>query len=165
MPCCLVGIQCVPEVENLCRYISLKFGISSITLGSGAKFNASLISPRRFSNTFIERLQGSLKYEAVYLYDLTDVFKADWVIGSESRPTIPLSPIPPSAAGRQRRPISTGSTAGCGKQGIGSLIRHWNTPQKCSQTVQQCGSTLLMGAFQRYHKDIKIVEILSLDKQ
>ena len=81
MPYCLVGIQCVPEVENLCRYISLKFGISSITLGSGEKFNESLISPRRFSKTFIERLQPSLKYEGVYLYDLTDGFKADRIIG------------------------------------------------------------------------------------
>ncbi len=32
-------------------------------------------------NIFIERLWRSLKYEAVYLHDLTDGFKAERVIG------------------------------------------------------------------------------------
>ena len=32
-------------------------------------------------NIFIERLWRSLKYEAVYLHELTDGFVAEWVIG------------------------------------------------------------------------------------
>ena len=36
---------------------------------------------RCMDNIFIERLWRSLKYEAVYLHDLTDGFKAEQVIG------------------------------------------------------------------------------------
>ncbi len=36
---------------------------------------------RCMDNIFIERLWRSLKYEAVYLHELTDGFKADRVIG------------------------------------------------------------------------------------
>ncbi len=36
---------------------------------------------RYMDNIFIERLWRSLKYEAVYLHELTDGFKADRVIG------------------------------------------------------------------------------------
>ena len=35
---------------------------------------------RCMDNIFIERLWRSLKYEAVYLHELTDGFKAEWVI-------------------------------------------------------------------------------------
>ncbi len=36
---------------------------------------------RCMDNIFIERLWRSLKYEAIYLHELTDGFKAEWVIG------------------------------------------------------------------------------------
>jgi putative transposase len=36
---------------------------------------------RYMDNIFIERLRRSLKYEAVYLHELTDGFKAEQVIG------------------------------------------------------------------------------------
>ncbi|MAF95295.1 MAG: IS3 family transposase, partial [Rhodospirillaceae bacterium] len=36
---------------------------------------------RCMDNIFIERLWRSLKYEAVYLHELTDCFKAERVIG------------------------------------------------------------------------------------
>ena len=103
---------------------------------------------RYMDNIFIERLWRSLKYEAVYLHELTDGFKAERVIGewidfyNAERPHSALAGATPAEAYGAGRPvdmmdkpdglpiISTGSTAetGCDKQGFGGLIRHRNTP-------------------------------------
>ena len=103
---------------------------------------------RCMDNIFIERLWRSLKYEAVYLHELTDGFKAERVIGewigfyNTERP--PFRSRRPNAGGSLWRRaacgydgqgyrlahIPTGSTtaAGCDKQDFGSMIRQRNTP-------------------------------------
>ena len=61
---------------------------------------------RCLDNVFIERLWRSLKYEAVYLHDLEDGFKAQWVIGewmefyNEQRPHSALAGRTPEEAYR-----------------------------------------------------------------
>ena len=67
---------------------------------------------RYMDNIFIERLWRSLKYEAVYLYELTDGFKADRVIGewiafyNAVRPHSALGGRTPAEAYRgDRRPV------------------------------------------------------------
>ena len=59
---------------------------------------------RCMDNIFIERLWWSLKYEAVYLHELTDGFRA----ASGSTSTTPSRPIPPSEAKRRPRPTGPG---------------------------------------------------------
>ncbi len=59
-------------------------------------------------NIFIERLWRSLKYEAVYLHDLTDGFHTEWVIGEWIDFYNTERPIPPLPAGRRRRPTGPG---------------------------------------------------------
>ena len=102
---------------------------------------------RYMDNIFIERLWRSLKYEAVYLHELTDGFKAERVIGewidfyNAERPHSALAGATPAEAYGAGRPVdmmdkpdglptSPRSTAetGCDKQGFGGLIRHRNTP-------------------------------------
>ena len=98
-------------------------------------------------NIMIERLWRSLKYEAVYLHELTDGFKADRVIDewidfyNTERPHSALAGRTPAEAyggraacgyggqGSRLAHIPTGSTTatGCDKQGLG-LIKHRNTP-------------------------------------
>ena len=62
-------------------------------------------------NTFIERLWRSLKYEAVYLHELTDGFIAGQVIGewiefyNTARPHSSLDGITPAEAYRDDRPV------------------------------------------------------------
>ena len=48
----------------------------------GAEVTISMDGRGRYmENIFIERLWRSMKYEAIYLFDLTDGFKAERVIG------------------------------------------------------------------------------------
>ena len=62
-------------------------------------------------NIFIERLWRSLKYEAVYLHELTDGFKAERVIGdlidvyNTERPHSALAGRTPAEAYRDRSPV------------------------------------------------------------
>ena len=82
-------------------------------------------------NIFIERLWRSLKYEAGYLHELTDGFKAERAIGEWIDFTIPRGLIQPTTAKRRRRPMAPGSTTtatGCDKQDFGDIIRQQNTP-------------------------------------
>ncbi len=66
---------------------------------------------RCMDNIFIERLWRSLKYEAVYLHELTDGFKAEWVIGewidfyNTVRPHSALAGRPPAEAYGAGRPV------------------------------------------------------------
>jgi len=103
---------------------------------------------RCMDNIFIERLWRSLKYEAVYLHELTDGFKAERVIGewidfyNTERPHSALAGRTPAEAyggraacgcggqGSRLAHIPTGSTAatGCDKQGLGGMIISRNTP-------------------------------------
>jgi putative transposase len=103
---------------------------------------------RYMDNIFIERLWRSLKYEAVYLHELTDGFRAERVIGewidfyNTERPHSALGGQTPAEAYGAGRPVDMmdnaialptspkGSTAatGCDKQDFGGMIRHRNTP-------------------------------------
>ncbi len=62
-------------------------------------------------NIFIERLWWSLKYEAVYLYELTDGFRAERVIGewidfyNTERPHSSLDGQTPAEAHGAGRPV------------------------------------------------------------
>ena len=66
---------------------------------------------RCMDNIFIERLWRSLKYEAVYLHELTDGFKAEQVIGewigfyNAERPHSALDGQTPAEAYRAGRPV------------------------------------------------------------
>ena len=66
---------------------------------------------RCMDNIFIERLWRSLKYEAVYLHELTDGFKAERVIGewidfyNTARPHSALAGRTPAEAYRAGRPV------------------------------------------------------------
>ena len=66
---------------------------------------------RCMDNIFIERLWRSLKYEAVYLHELTDGFKAERVIGewidfyNTERPHSALAGQTPAEAYGARRPV------------------------------------------------------------
>ncbi len=66
---------------------------------------------RCMDNIFIERLWRSLKYEAVYLHDLTDGFKAERVIGdwitfyNTERPHSALAGRTPAEAYAAGRPV------------------------------------------------------------
>ncbi len=68
---------------------------------------------RCMDNIFIERLWRSLKYEAVYLHELTDGFKAERVIGewidfyNTERPHSALDGQTPAEAYRAGRPVDT----------------------------------------------------------
>jgi hypothetical protein len=58
--------------------------VSPWTVGAGAWITFSGLTPRHWRDgpcEVIERLWRSLKYEAVYLHELTDGFKAERVIG------------------------------------------------------------------------------------
>ena len=63
------------------------------------------------NNIFVERLWRSLKYEAVYLHDLTDGFRAERVIRERidlydtTRPHSALTDRPPAEAYRAGRPV------------------------------------------------------------
>jgi len=111
---------------------------------------------RCMDNIFIERLWRSLKYEAVYLFELTDGFKAERVIGewidfyNTERPHSSLGDQTPAEAygiGQPmdmvdkadalptisigaRPPLRAGSTTAteCDKQDFGSMISNRNTP-------------------------------------
>jgi len=73
---------------------------------------------RYMDNIFIERLWRSLKYEAVYLYELTDGFKAERVIGewidfyNTERPHSSLDGRTPAEAYGAGQPVDKGTT-GC----------------------------------------------------
>ena len=66
---------------------------------------------RCMDNIFIERLWRSLKYEAVYLHELTDGFVAQWVISewigfyNTERPHSALDGRTPAEAYGARRPM------------------------------------------------------------
>jgi putative transposase len=66
---------------------------------------------RCMDNIFIERLWRSLKYEAVYLHELTDGFKAERIIGAwidfynGERPHSPLAGQTPAEAYAAGRPV------------------------------------------------------------
>ena len=72
---------------------------------------AELAARRCMDNIFIERLWRSLKYEAVYLHELTDGFKAGSVIGewigfyNTERPHSALDGRTPAEAYRAGRPV------------------------------------------------------------
>jgi putative transposase len=69
-------------------------------------------------NVFIERLWRSLKYEAVYLHELADGFKAQRVIGewmdfyNTERPHSALNGRTPEEAYRTGRPVDMMDKAG-----------------------------------------------------
>ena len=63
---------------------------------------------RCMSNILIERLWRRPKYEAVYLHELTDGFKADRSSASGSIFTIPRGHIRSTTAKRRPRPAETG---------------------------------------------------------
>jgi len=73
---------------------------------------------RCMDNIFIERLWRSLKYEAVYLHDLTDGFVAERVIGgwidfyNSERPHSALDDMTPAEAYCARRPVDMMDKAG-----------------------------------------------------
>jgi putative transposase len=73
---------------------------------------------RCMDNIFIERLWRSLKYEAVYLHELTDGFKADRVIGdwigfyNSERPHSALGGCTPAEAYAAGRPVDMMDKAG-----------------------------------------------------
>ena len=103
---------------------------------------------RCMDNIFIERLWRSLKYEAVYLHELTDGFHAERVIGewigfyNTERPHSSLDGQTPAEAygagqpvdmmdkARALPPSPPGSTTatGCDKKDFGSMIKQRNTP-------------------------------------
>jgi putative transposase len=66
---------------------------------------------RYMDNIFIERLWRSLKYEAIYLYELTDGFQAERIIGAwidfynTERPHSALGGQTPAEAYRDGRPV------------------------------------------------------------
>ena len=66
---------------------------------------------RCMDNIFIERLWRSLKYEAVYLHEMTDGFAAERVIGewiafyNTERPHSALDGATPTEAYRAGRPV------------------------------------------------------------
>ncbi len=63
---------------------------------------------RCMDNIFIERLWRSLKYEAVYLHELTGGFKAERVIAEWIDFYNSERPIPPSTVKRRRKPTGSG---------------------------------------------------------
>lgn len=66
-----------PEIFNTdqgSQFTSFKFTGAEITISMDGR-------GRCMDNIFIERLWRSLKYEAIYLHELTDGFKAEQVIG------------------------------------------------------------------------------------
>ncbi len=73
---------------------------------------------RCMDNIFIERLWRSLKYEAVYLHELTDGFKAERIIGewmdfyNTERPHSALNGSTPEEAYRTGRPVDMMDKAG-----------------------------------------------------
>ncbi len=73
---------------------------------------------RCMDNIFIERLWRSLKYEAVYLHELTDGFKAERIIGewmdfyNTERPHSALNGRTPEEAYRTGRPVDMMDKAG-----------------------------------------------------
>ena len=79
-------------------------------------------------NIFIERLWRSLKYEAGYLHELTDGFKAERVIGEWI--DFYNTERSHSAHNGQTPALRAGSTTatGCDKQDFGGMIRQQNTP-------------------------------------
>ena len=77
-------------------------------------------------NIFIEWLWRSLKYEAGYLHELTDGFKAERVVGEGI--DFYNTERPHSAHNGQTPPLRAGSTTGCDKQDFGGMIRQQNTP-------------------------------------
>ena len=102
---------------------------------------------RCMDNIFIERLWRSLKYEAVYLHELTDGFHAERVIGewigfyNTERPHSSLDGQTPAEAYGAGRPVdmmdkaralphphSSTTATGCDKKDFGSMIKQRNTP-------------------------------------
>jgi putative transposase len=73
---------------------------------------------RCMDNVFIERLWRSLKYEAVYLHELTDGFKAERVIGdwigfyNSERPHSALGGCTPAEAYAAAKPVDMMDKAG-----------------------------------------------------
>ncbi len=63
---------------------------------------------RCMDSIFIERLWRSLKYEAVYLHELTGGFKAERVIAEWIDFYNSERPIPPSTVKRRRKPTGSG---------------------------------------------------------
>ncbi len=63
---------------------------------------------RCMDNIFIERLWRSLKYEAVYLHELTDGCKAERVIGEWIGFYNTERPHCPSTVKRRRKPTAPG---------------------------------------------------------
>ena len=115
----------------------------------GAEITISMDGRGRcMDNIFIERLWRSLKYEAVYLHELTDGFKAGRVIDewigfyNTERPHSALAGQTPAEAYGAGRPVDMMDKAralptspqaqhaatGCDKQDFGGMISSRNTP-------------------------------------
>jgi putative transposase len=100
-----------PEIFNTdqgSQFTSFDF----IGVLKGAEVTISMDGRGRcMDNIFIERLWRSLKYEAVYLHELTDGFKAERVIGewigfyNTERPHSALDGQTPAEAYGARRPV------------------------------------------------------------
>ena len=106
------------------------------------------ISMDGLDNIFIERLWRSLKYEAVYLHEMTDGFAAERVIGewiefyNTERPHSALDGRTPAEAYSTDRPVDMMDKAGAlptspqapttksdqHESGFGSVINNRNTP-------------------------------------
>jgi putative transposase len=107
-----------PEIFNTdqgSQFTSLEFtGVLK-----GAEIAISMDGRGRcLDNVFIERLWRSLKYEAVYLHEMTDGFAAERVIGewidfyNTERPHSALDGMTPSEAYSARRPVDMMDKAG-----------------------------------------------------
>jgi len=102
---------------------------------------------RCMDNIFIERLWRSFKYEAIYLHELTDGFKAERVIGewidfyNTERPHSAFDGKTPAEAYGAVRPMDmmdkpdglptspqAQQATRCDKKDLGSIIRKRNTP-------------------------------------
>jgi putative transposase len=107
-----------PEIMNTDQGSQFT-GSAWITTLSGAGVQVSMDGRGRYmDNIFIERLWRSLKYEAVYLHELTDGFRAerviwDWIeFYNTERPHSALGDRTPAEAYGARQPVDMMDKAG-----------------------------------------------------
>jgi hypothetical protein len=103
---------CTIRIFALREFGSLFTGFDFTGVLKGAKVTISMDGRGRcMDNIFIERLWRSLKFEAVYLHELTDGFKAERVIGewidfyNTERPHSALAGRMSAEAYREDRPM------------------------------------------------------------
>ena len=108
----------------------------------GAEITISMDGRGRYmDNIFIERLWRSLKYEAVYLHELTDGFKANRVIGdwiefyNTERPHSALAGRTPTEAYGDGRPVDMMDKPNGLPTSPQGLARHFGPAQQQQQDV------------------------------